>query len=144
MWAFSLLASVQQLGVSVKMFLPFFSVEELLHPRGRWKRRISQAERAIPRAGEGSAVDERVALDGECFRLRQVNFAVIVPFVLANNPLTAVEAQLGKAVAGYETLFVAAIDVPPPLGGRSTTGSVSCKWLDMYTKEIVGKGITHL
>lgn len=50
---------------------------------------------------------------------------MIVPFVLADNPLTAVEAQLGKAIAGHEFLFVAAIDVPPSLGGRFAVGKES-------------------
>jgi hypothetical protein len=61
-------ATVKHLDVSVNMCFPFFSVEELLHSRRSWKCRISQAERAVSRAGEGSAVDERIALDGKRFR----------------------------------------------------------------------------
>ena len=108
------------------MRFPFLSVKKLLHPRGSWKHRISQAERAIPRAGKGSAVDKRIALDGKCFRPLQVDFTVIVPFILADNPLTAFEAQLGKAIAGHEFLLVAAIDVPSSLGGRFAVGKESC------------------
>ena len=107
----------------VKMCLPFLSVEKLLNPRGSWKRRIAQAERTIPRAGKGSTVDERIALDGKRFRPFQVAFAVIVPFVLTDNPLTAVEAQLGKPVASHELLFVAAVDVPLSLCGRFAMGT---------------------
>jgi hypothetical protein len=125
MCAFSRFATVKHLDVSVNMCFPFFSVEELLHPRGSWKSYISQAERAISRAGEGSAIDERIALDGKRFRPPQVDFTVIVLFILAHNPLTAVEAQLGKAVAIHEFLFIAAVYVPPSLGCRFAIGKES-------------------
>ena len=54
-----------------------------------------------------------------------MDFVVIVLFVLADNPLTAVEAQLGKAIASYEFLFIAAIDIPLSLGGRFAVGKES-------------------
>ena len=128
----------------VKMCFPFLSVEKLLHPRGSWKRRIFQAERAISRAGEGSAVDERIALDGKRVRPSQVEFAVIVPALLADNPLTAVETQLGKAVPGYELLLVAAIDMPPSLDGRFAMGKEPRQSLDVHTEVIQGEEITYL
>ena len=46
-----------------------------------------------------------------------------VPFILAENPFTAVEAQLGKAAGGREFLFVAAVDVPPSLRRRFAIGT---------------------
>lgn len=122
MCAFGRLAVIQQSDMFVKMCFPFLSIEKLLNPRGSSKRRIAQAERTIPRAGKGFIVDKRVALDGKRFRPFQVAFAVIVPFVLADNSLTTVEAQLGKPVAGHELLFVAAIDVPSSLCGRFAMG----------------------
>ncbi len=54
-----------------------------------------------------------------------MDLTVIIPFILADNPLTAVEAQLGKAVAGHEFLFVAAVYVPPSLSGRFAIGKES-------------------
>jgi len=54
-----------------------------------------------------------------------VDLTVIVPGILADNPLTTVEAQLGKAVASHEFLFVAAVYVPPSLGGRFAMGKES-------------------
>ena len=68
MYALGRFATVKHLDVPVNMCFPFFSVEELLHPRKSWKCRTFQAEKAISRAGEGSAVDERIALDGKRFR----------------------------------------------------------------------------
>ena len=125
MCAFGHFATVKHLDRSVNMCLPFLSVEELLHSCGSWKCRISQAEGVVSRAGEGSAVDERITLDGKRFRPPQVDLTVIVPYIPADNPLTAVDAQLGKAVAGHELLFVAAVYVPPPLGGRFAMGQES-------------------
>ena len=89
--AFYRFVTVQQIDVPVKMCFPFLPVKELLHTRGSWKRHIPQAERAIPRAGEGSAVDEGIALDGKRVRPSQVEFAVIVPVLLADNPLIVVK-----------------------------------------------------
>ncbi len=49
------------------------------------------------------------------------------------DPLAALEAQLGKAAGGHESLFVAAIDVSPSLGRWFATGTdtgqplASCK-----------------
>ena len=123
MCAFSRFASVQQFDVSVKMCFPFLSVEKLLHPRRSRKRLIPQAERAIPRAGKGSAVDERIALDGKRFRPPQVVLTVTVPFVFTEDPFTAVEAQLGEAAGSHEFLFVAAIDVSPSLGRWFAVGT---------------------
>ena len=125
MWAFGGFAAVQLLDVVVDMSSPSFSVDELIHPCGGGKRRITQTERAIPGAGECSAVDEGIALNGKRFRPPQVVFTVIVPLVPAENPLITVEAQLGKAVGGQEFLFVAAIDVPPSLGRRFAMGKES-------------------
>ena len=119
------LTAVQILDVVVDISSPSFSVEELIHPCGGGKRRITQTERAIPGAGKGSAVDEGIALNGERFGPPQVVFTVIVPLVPAENPLIAVEAQLGRAAGGQEFLFVAAIDVPPSLGRRFATGRES-------------------
>lgn len=51
---------------------------------------------------------------------------MLVLFVLADNPLTVFEAQLGKAVASHEFLFVVAIDVPLSFGGRFAIGKESC------------------
>ena len=92
MWAFESFATAQPLDVSVDVCFPFFSVEEVLHPCRGWKGSIPHAEEALSRAGEGSAVDERIALDGKRFRPPQVHFTVIVPGILAHNPLTAVKA----------------------------------------------------
>ena len=117
--------TVKHLDVSVNMCFPFFSVEKLLNPRGSWKCRISQAERAVSRAGKGSTVDERIALDGKRFRPPQVHLTVIIPGILAHNPLTAVKAQLGEAAASHEFLFVAAVDMSPSLGGRFPMGKES-------------------
>jgi len=47
---------------------------------------------------------------------------VIVLFILTDNLHTIVEAQLAKAVASYEFLFIAAVYLPPSLGGRFTIG----------------------
>ena len=63
MYAFGRLAIVQRSDVSVKMCFPFLSVEKLMHPRGSWKRRNAQAERTVPWAGKGSAVEKRIAFD---------------------------------------------------------------------------------
>ena len=46
---------------------------------------------------------------------------MIIPLILAENPLTAVEAELGEATGGQKFLFVATVDVPPSLGRRFTT-----------------------
>ena len=83
---------VEPLDVAVDMVFPSFPVEELLHPGGGRKGFVPQTQRAIPRAGESSAVGERIALDGKRFRLPQVSLAVTVPSVFAEDPLTAVEA----------------------------------------------------
>ena len=99
------------------MAFPSVPVEELLHPGGGRKGFVPQTEGAIPRTGESSAVDEGIALDGKRFWPPQVALAVTVPFVFAEDPFTAVEAQLGKAVNSYELLFLAAIDMSLPLGG---------------------------
>ena len=80
---------------------------------------FSLAERATSGAG-GSGVNERIALDGKRFRPSQVHLTVIVPFILADNLHTAVEAQLSKAVVGHDFLFVAAVYMPSPLGGQFT------------------------
>ena len=121
---------VQLFDMPVDMTFPLFSVEELLHPCGSGKRVITQTERAIPRAGEGSAVDKRIALDGKRFPLPQVVLAVPLPFVFAEDPFTAVEAQLGKAVGGHEFLFVATVNVSPSLGRwfamKTDTGQPLC------------------
>jgi hypothetical protein len=47
-----------------------------------------------------------------------VFLTVIVSLILAENPLTAVEAELGEAKCGQKSLFVATVDVPPSLGRR--------------------------
>jgi len=122
MGAFGRFAIVQPLDVSIDMCFPFFSVEELLHPCRSWKCSIPQTERAIPRAGKGSAVDKRIALNGKHFRPLQVVLTVMVSFIFAENPFTAIEAQLSKATGGHESLFVAAIDVSPSLGRRLAMG----------------------
>ena len=59
MCAFGRFATVKHLDVCLDMCFPYFAVEKLLYPRGSWKDRIYQAERAISRAGEGSTVDVR-------------------------------------------------------------------------------------
>lgn len=118
MWAFGGFAAVQLRNVVVDMSSPSFSVQELTYPCGGGKRWILQTERTVSRAGKGSAVDERIALDGERFRPSQVVLTVVVPLGLAENPLIAAEAQLGKAASRQECLFVAAVDVPPSLRRR--------------------------
>ena len=133
MGAFGRFAIVEPLDVVVDTCFPFFSVEELLHPCGGGKRLIPLTERAIPGAGKGSTVDERIALDGKRFRPPQVVRTVTAPLILAEDPLAALEAQLGKAAGGHESLFVAAIDVSPSLGHWFATGTdtgqplASCK-----------------
>ena len=92
MGAFSRFAIVQPLDVSIDIFFPFFTVEELLHPCRSWKYSIPQTERAIPRAGKGPAVDERIVLDREHFRHPQVVLTVVVPFIFAENLFTTIEA----------------------------------------------------
>ena len=93
------------------MYFPRLSVEELLYPYGSGKRLVTQTETAIPRAGKGSAVDERIALDGKRFRLPQVVLTVTVPFIFAEDLFAVVEAQLGEAAGSHEFLSIAAIDV---------------------------------
>jgi hypothetical protein len=68
MWAFGSFSTVQPLDVSVDMCFPSFSAEELLHPCGSCKHGIPWTEEAISKAGKGSAVDKRVALDWQRFR----------------------------------------------------------------------------
>ena len=131
--------TVKHLDVSVNMCFPFFSVEKLLHPRGSWKCRISQAERAVSRAGKGSAVDERIALDEKRFRPPQVHLTVIIPGILADNPLTAVKAQLGETAASHEFLFIAAVDMSPSLGGRFPMVKESRWPLDVCIEDTEGK-----
>lgn len=118
------LTIVESQDVAVDVGFPSFPVEELLHPCGGRKSFIPQTERAIPGAGEGSAVDEGIALDGKRFRPPQVALAVTVPFIFAEDPFAAVEAQLRKAVDGHEFLFVAAIDVSPSLGRWFAVGQI--------------------
>ncbi len=122
MCAFDRFATVKHLDMSVNMCLPFFSIEELLHSCGSWECRISQAEGTVFRAGENFVVDERIALNEKRFRSPHVDLTVIVPCILADNSLTAVEAQLGKVVADHKLLFVAAVYVSPPLDGRFAMG----------------------
>ena len=102
MRAFGRFAIFEPLDMAVDMCFPFFSVEELLHSCGGGKPLIPQTERAIPRAGKGSAVDERIALDGKRFRPSQVVLIVTVPVIFAEDPFSAVEAQLGEAAGGHE------------------------------------------
>ena len=61
--AFGRFGAVQPLDVIVDMPSPLFTVKELLHSCESRKRLIPQTERAILRAGKGSAVDEKIALD---------------------------------------------------------------------------------
>ncbi len=140
MGAFGRFAIVQPLDVSIHMCFPFFSVEELLHPCRSWKCSIPQTERAILRAGKGSAVDERIALDGKHFRPPQVVLTVMVPFIFAENPFTAIEAQLSKAAGGHESLFVAAIDVSPSLGRRLAMGKERGQQLASFVEDAHGRG----
>lgn len=126
---------VQLLDMSVNMSFPLLLVEELLHPYGSGKCLIPQTERTIPRAGKGSTIDERIALNGKRFRLPQVVLTVTVPFIFAENPFAAVEAQLGKAAGGQEFLFVAAIDVSPSLGRWFAMGTDSGQLLASRQEE---------
>lgn len=100
------------------MFFLFFTVEELLYPCRSWKCSIPQIERVIPRVGKGPAVDERIILDREYFRRPQVVLIVMVPFIFAENLFTIIKAQLSKAAGGYESLFIAVIDMSLSLGRR--------------------------
>ena len=77
--------------MSVKMCFPLRSLEELLYPCGSGKRLVTQSERAIPRAGKGSAVDERIILNGKRFRLLQVVHIVKVLFILTEDLFAAVK-----------------------------------------------------
>ena len=91
MWARGRFTIVEPLNVAVDMVFPSFPVEELLHPGGSRKDFVPQTERAIPRAGKSSAVDEGIALDGKRFRPPQVALVVTIPLIFAKDPFTAVE-----------------------------------------------------
>lgn len=56
----------------------------------------------VSRAGKGSAVDERIALDGNHFRPPQVVLTVMAIFIFSGDPFAA-----------DEFLCVAAMNVPP-------------------------------
>jgi len=104
-----------------------------------------QTERAILRAGKGSAVDERIALDREHFRPPQVILTVMIPFIFAENSFIAIEAQLSKAAGGHESLFVAAIDVSPSLGRRLAMGKERGQQLAPFVEDAQGReDITNL
>ena len=60
---------------------------------------------------------------------------MIVPFILAHNLLTILEAQLGKPKAGHELLFIAAIDISLSFYGRFTIGESLVSRLT-YTQRI--------
>ena len=145
MRAFGRFAIVQPLDVSIDMFFPFFTVKELLHLCRSWKCSIPQTERAIPRACKGPTVDERIALDREHFRPPQVVLTVMVPFIFAENPFTAIKAQVSKAAGGHESLFVAAIDVSPSLGRQLAMGKERGQQLAPFVEDAQGRGdVTNL
>lgn len=96
----------------------------MLYPCRSGKPLITQTERAIPRIGKGSAVDKWIALNRKRFRLSEVVLIVMVLFIFAEDLFAVVEAQLGKAVGGHDSLFIAAIEVSPSLGRWFT------KWTD--------------
>lgn len=121
--------------MSVDMSFPLLSVEKLLHPCGSGKPLITQTERAIPRTGKGSAVDKWISLNRKRFWLPEVVLTVMVPFIFAEDPFAAVEAQLGKAAGGHEFLFVAAIEVSPSLGRWFAMGTDSGQPLASRQKE---------
>ena len=135
MCIFGRFTTVQQFDVSVKICFPLLSVEDLLYPCGSGKRLVTQTERAIPRAGKGSAVDERIILNGKRFRLPQVAYIVKVLFILTEDPFAAVKAQLGEAAGSHEFIFIAAIDVSPSLGRWFTIGTDSGQPLTSCKKE---------
>ncbi len=83
MWAHGRFRPVQPLDMLIDMAFPSFSVNKLVYPCCRWERRISETKGAIPGAGEGTAVDDKVALDGKGFRPLQMILTVILPFGLA-------------------------------------------------------------
>ena len=70
---------------------------------------------------------------------------MMVPFIFAENPFTAIETQFSKAAGGHESLFVAAIDVSPSLGRRLAMGKERGQQLAPFVEDAQGRrDVTNL
>jgi hypothetical protein len=95
------------------MNLPGFPIKNLIHPLAGQQNWIVQTSGTVPSGGKRPTIDQRVTLEWKRLGGIEVGLAVLLPFELANDPLTTKETQLGRAVILGKVLFVARIDMPP-------------------------------
>lgn len=115
---FHWLQIVDSLGVflemAMDMILPRTFVLELAESRFGRQRGICHIKHAEAGGGKYSAVNEGVALDGQCLRTSKVIAAMIVLLGFTQYPYVIHEAEFCKDVA---SLFKAAVNVSLIVGG---------------------------
>lgn len=113
---------MQPLDMLIDMAFLSFSVNKLVHPCCCWERRIFETKRAVPGAGEGTALDEKVALDDKGFPTSANDPDSDPPICPCPGSTSHSQNRARQSYSWLKFLSIAAIDVPPSLGGEFAIG----------------------